>query len=103
MEEQIALVLIVTEADESHCVRIKDYTQGTHTKRQATQHDCLPTVPILVGDGDKRIEILMVYGEEKKYFYWADYRAAEAEQKSLVPAKQAKRINQGRAPFICTR
>jgi hypothetical protein len=33
-----------------------------HTKRQATQHGCLPS---LLGDGDKIIEI--VHGEEKKY------------------------------------
>ncbi len=32
----------------------------THTKRQATQHGCLPS---LLGDGDKGIKI--VYGEEK--------------------------------------
>jgi hypothetical protein len=32
----------------------------THTKRQATQHGCLPS---LMGDGDKGIEIL--YSEEK--------------------------------------
>ncbi len=31
----------------------------THTKRQATQHGCLPS---LLGDGDFKIEI--VYGEE---------------------------------------
>ncbi len=35
----------------------------THTKRQATQHDYLPS---LLGDGAKRIK--KVYGEEKKYF-----------------------------------
>ncbi len=35
----------------------------THTLRQATQHDCLPS---LLGDKDKEIEI--VYGEEKIYF-----------------------------------
>ncbi len=28
--------------------------------------------------------------------------AAKAEQKSLVPAQQAQRINQGRTPVICT-
>jgi hypothetical protein len=37
-----------------------------HTKRQATQHDCLPS---LLGSGDKGIEI--VYGE-KKYLVLAD-------------------------------
>jgi len=36
----------------------------THTLRQATQHDCLPSLP---GDGDKRIEIVLnSWG--KKYF-----------------------------------
>jgi hypothetical protein len=39
----------------------------THTKRQATQHGCLPS---LLGDGNKRIET--VYGEEKNTSYWAD-------------------------------
>jgi hypothetical protein len=29
-------------------------------------------------------------------------RAAKAEQKSLVQARQAQRTNQGRVPFICT-
>jgi hypothetical protein len=36
----------------------------THTKRQATQHGCLPN---LLGDGDKGIEI--VYSEEKNILY----------------------------------
>jgi len=35
----------------------------THTRRQATQHDCLSS---LLGDGDKWSKI--VYGEEKVYF-----------------------------------
>jgi len=39
----------------------------THTKRQATQHDCLLS---LLDDGDKGIEI--VYGEEKYILYRAD-------------------------------
>jgi hypothetical protein len=39
----------------------------THTKRQATQHGCLPS---LLGDGYKGIEIL--YDEEKKILYWAN-------------------------------
>jgi hypothetical protein len=41
--------------------------------------------PSLLGDGDKGTEI--VYGEEKNILYLADYRAAKAEQKSLVPAR----------------
>ncbi len=38
-----------------------------HTKRQATQHGCLPS---LLGDRDKGIEIES--GEEKNILYWAD-------------------------------
>jgi hypothetical protein len=68
----------------------------THTKRQATQHDCLPS---LLGDGDKLIEI--VYGGEK-IFLTMPTRAAKAGRKSIVPARQAQRTNQGRTPFICT-
>jgi hypothetical protein len=61
-------------------------TRNTY-KRQATQHGCLP-VPSLLGDGDKDIEI--VYGEEKNYFVLGrPEHAAKAEQKSLVPARQA--------------
>ncbi len=67
----------------------------THTKRQATHHDCLPS---LLGDGDKGIEI--VYGEEK-IFCTGPTRASKAEQKSLLPARQAQRTNQESAPFIC--
>jgi len=36
----------------------------TYTKRQVTQHGCLPSLP---GGGDKGIE--MEYGEEKNMFY----------------------------------
>ncbi len=39
----------------------------THTKRQATQHGCLPS---LLGDGDKGIEI--VFGEEKNILNWTN-------------------------------
>jgi hypothetical protein len=56
----------------------------THTKRQATQHDCLPS---FLGDGDTGIEI--VYGEEKKYFVLGGL-AAKAERKSPVLARQAQ-------------
>jgi hypothetical protein len=41
--------------------------RDAHYKRQATQHDCLPS---LLDDGDKGIET--VYGEEKNVLYWAD-------------------------------
>jgi hypothetical protein len=64
-----------------------------------TQHGCLPN---LLGDGDKGLEGLeIVYGEEKKYFFTGRTRAAKANQKSLVPARQAQRTNQERTPFIC--
>jgi hypothetical protein len=36
----------------------------THTKRQASQHGCLPS---MLSDGEKGIEI--VYGEEKNILY----------------------------------
>jgi hypothetical protein len=49
-------------------------------------------------DGDKGIEI--VYGEEK-IFCTGPPRAAKAEQKSLVPARQGQRTNQGKTPFYC--
>ncbi len=63
-----------------------------HTKRQATHHGCLPS---LLGDGDKGIE--MVYGEEKNILYRADL-SSPGRTKSLVPARQAQRTNQERAP-----
>ncbi len=62
-----------------------EVSQETHTKRQATQHGCLPS---LLGDGDKVIEILC--GEEKKIFCTGLTRVAEEKQKSLVPARQAQ-------------
>jgi hypothetical protein len=62
-----------------------------HTNRQATQHGCLPS---LLGDWDKGTET--VYGEEKKIFGSGPAIAAKAEQKSLVPARQAQRTNQGK-------
>jgi hypothetical protein len=57
--------------------------------------DCLPS---LLGDGNKGTEI--VYGGEKNILYWAYYRAAKAEQKSLVPARWAQGTNQGRSPHL---
>ena len=54
-----------------------------HTNIQATQQGCLPS---LLGDGNKGIEIM--YGEEK-IFFSGPTRASKAEQKSLVPTKQA--------------
>jgi hypothetical protein len=56
----------------------------------------------LLGDGDKGIE--KVYGKEKNILFQADAirRAAKAEHKSLVPARQAQRTNQGMSPFVWT-
>jgi hypothetical protein len=65
----------------------------SETHRQATRHDCLPS---LLGDGDKGIEI--VYGEGKNKFYWAD-KSSPGRTKSLVLAPQAQAGNQGRTPF----
>jgi hypothetical protein len=59
------------------------YEPETDTKKQATQHGCLPS---LLDDGDKEIEI--VYGEEKNI------------KKSFVPARQSQRSNQEWTTFI---
>ncbi len=63
----------------------------THTKRQATQHGCLPC---LLVDGDKEIQI--VYGKEK------NCTVPTFNKNLLLPARQARRTNQGKAPLICT-
>ncbi len=59
----------------------------THTRRQASQHGCLPS---LLYDGNKGKSVR----GGKKYFVFALTRAAKAEQKFLVPARQAQRTNQ---------
>jgi hypothetical protein len=64
----------------------------THTKRPG-----LTACPASWAMGIKEI----VYGEEKS-FYTGPTRAANAGQKSLVPARWAKIIEQGRIPLICT-
>jgi hypothetical protein len=69
------------------------------TKKQATQYDCLP-VPSLMGNGDKGTEIVSTV--RKQIFCTGPTRAAKAEQKSLVPARQAQQTNEGRSLFICT-
>jgi len=56
-----------------------------HTKRPATLHDCLAS---LLGDGNKWIEILCTVW--KKILCTRLIRAANAGQKSLVPARQAQ-------------
>ncbi len=62
----------------------------THAKRQATRHDCLPS---LLGDRDNGIEIVYVM---KKIFCTGPTREAKAGQKSLIPARQTQRTRQGR-------
>ncbi len=64
-----------------------------HTKRQATPHDCLPS---LIGDEDKEIEI--VYGEEKEYFVLG--RLEQPRQNKNCTGTTTQRTNQGRTPFI---
>jgi hypothetical protein len=71
----------------------------THTKRQATQQGCLPS---LLGDGDKGIEQWISVRGGKTYFVLRPTRAAKAEQKSFVPAPKDQQTNKGRTPFICT-
>jgi hypothetical protein len=56
-----------------------------HTRRQATQHCCLPS---LLGGGDKGFERV------EKIFYTGPTRAAKTEQKSLVPARPHDKPNQ---------
>jgi hypothetical protein len=75
---------------------LRGFLPKTHTKRQVIQPGCMPS---LLGDGDKGINI--VYGEEKNICTGLT-RAAKAEQKSLVPERQAQLTNEGRTPFICT-
>ncbi len=54
----------------------------THTKRQATKHGCLPSLP---GDGDKGIEIVYLQiTMRKKVFCTRPTRASKAKQKYHV-------------------
>jgi hypothetical protein len=68
----------------------------THIHRQATRHDCLPS---LLGDRNKYSEI--VYGEEI-FFCTGPTRAALIGPKSLVPAHRAQRTNQGPLLYVLT-
>ncbi len=66
----------------------RDYQRHMLRDRRSSTAACLS----LLGDGNKGIEI--VYGEEKNtVFCTGPTRAAKAEQKSLVPARQAQRTN----------
>ncbi len=51
----------------------------TDTKRQATQHGCMPS---WLGDGDKGVD--KVYGEEKSILYMAYCRAESQGNKNLL-------------------
>ncbi len=50
-----------------HSQKEDELEPETHTKRQATLHDCLPS---LLGGGHKGIKILNY--EEQNFLYWAD-------------------------------
>jgi hypothetical protein len=75
------------------CDVIKKCLPETHSKRQATQHDGLPS---LLDEGDTGIVI--VYDEEK-IFCTGLTRAAKAEQKFLVPALSSPTNQPRKKPF----
>ncbi len=58
----------------------------THSKRQATQHNCLLS---LLCDGDKGIEL--VYDEENFFFLLDRLEQPRQNEKLLVPARQDQR------------
>ncbi len=60
----------------------------THTKRQVSQHDCLPS---LLGNVDKWIEI--VYSEEKNIFVLGRVEQPRQDKK-LALVRAAHRTNQ---------
>jgi hypothetical protein len=71
-----------------------------HILRNRRSSTAACPLPSLLGNGDKGIE--KIYGEGK-IFCTGLTEAAKAEQKSLVPARQVQRTNQGRSPpSICT-
>jgi hypothetical protein len=82
-------ILTISVANISRCIQ-------PETQREATQHNCLPR---FLGDGDLKSE--KVYALRKIIFCTGLTRAAKAGQKSILPARRAQRINQGRIPFIC--
>jgi hypothetical protein len=83
LSHTIALVGLLTVF---HSQKEDELEPETNTKRQATQHDCLPS---LLGGGHKGIKIV----REEKNSFTGPTRAAKAEQKSLVPAPQAQEPN----------
>jgi hypothetical protein len=70
-------------------------TKDTHTKRQATQHGCLPS---WLGDGDKGIE--KVYGEEKNILYLGLTRAAKVEHNLFRQDKPYEPTKKGLISFV---
>ncbi len=60
------------------------FVPETHTKRQATRHDCLSS---LLGNGNKLNEKVC---SEEKIFCTVMTKAANADQKSLVTAGGAQ-------------
>jgi hypothetical protein len=65
-----------------------------YTERQATLHGCLPS---LLDDWDtKKLKLCAM---RKNILYRADYRAAKAEQKSLVYDKTSPTNQPRKDPF----
>jgi hypothetical protein len=65
------------------CCEILYFWFSPHIRRQATQHDCLPS---LSGDEDKLSEKL--YVDEKSVLYWALGRQDENLDESNEPTKE---------------
>ncbi len=93
----------VISCENSSCIVIRakrmgtDQTRDAHTKRQATQHGCLPS---LLGDvmGTKELKYCTYSTVRKKIIGAGPTRTAKAEQTSLLPARQTQRtIKEG--PF----
>jgi hypothetical protein len=66
-----------------------------HTNRQASQHDCLPS---LLGDGDKKSEI--EYGEGKK-FVLGRLEQPRQNKNLLYWNDKRKEPTKTGSPFIC--
>ncbi len=67
-----------------------------------TRRDMRPSTAACPAFWATRTKALKKCTVRKKTFCTGPNRAAKAEQKSLVPARQAQRTNQERTPFICT-
>ncbi len=61
-------IVVEDKGQREYDLQDMDCTKETHIKRQATRHDCLPS---LLDYGDKRTEIY-VRVRKKNILYWAD-------------------------------